>query len=94
MPKVRARFIVKMPLIHFLDTGLTAYLLKWGNPEALERGAMSGAFFESYVFSERPGIIKYLFWLIAVESSKAVYTCINLEEADAPKEMCHCWLES
>lgn len=44
--------IVKMPLIHFLDTGLAAYLLKWGNPEILERGAMSGAFFESYVFSE------------------------------------------
>lgn len=43
---------VKMPLIHFLDTGLAAYLLKWGTPEALERGAMSGAFFESYVFSE------------------------------------------
>ena len=43
---------VKMPLMHFLDTGLAAYLLKWGNPEALERGAMSGAFFESYVFSE------------------------------------------
>ncbi len=41
-----------MPLLHFLDTGLCAYLLKWGNPEALERGAMSGAFFESYVFSE------------------------------------------
>ena len=44
--------VVKMPLIHFLDTDLAAYLLKWGNPEALERGAMSGAFFESYVFSE------------------------------------------
>ena len=44
--------VVKMPLIHFLDTGLAAYLLKWGNPEALERGAMSGAFFESHVFSE------------------------------------------
>ena len=44
--------VVKMPLIHFLDTGLAAYLLKWGNPEALEKGAMSGAFFESYVFSE------------------------------------------
>ena len=41
-----------MPLLHFLDTGLAAYLLKWGNPEALERGAMSGAFFESHVFSE------------------------------------------
>lgn len=44
--------VVKMPLIHFLDTGLAAFLLKWGNPEALERGAMSGAFFASYVFSE------------------------------------------
>ena len=44
--------VVKMPLIHFLDTGLAAYLLRWGNPEALERGAMSGPFFESYVFSE------------------------------------------
>lgn len=44
--------VVKAPLLHFLDTGLAAYLLKWGNPEALERGAMSGAFFESYVFSE------------------------------------------
>lgn len=44
--------VVKMPLLHFLDTGLAAYLLKWGNPEALEKGAMSGMFFESYVFSE------------------------------------------
>lgn len=44
--------VVKMPQIHFLDTGLAAYLLKWGNYEALERGAMAGAFFESYVFSE------------------------------------------
>lgn len=44
--------VVKMPLLHFLDTGLVAYLLRWGNPEALERGAMSGAIFESYVFSE------------------------------------------
>lgn len=44
--------VTKMPVLHFVDTGLCAYLLKWGNPEALERGAMSGAFFESYVFSE------------------------------------------
>ncbi len=42
----------KMPLLHFLDTGLCAYLLKWGNAEILERGPMSGAFFESWVFSE------------------------------------------
>lgn len=44
--------VTKMPLLHFLDTGLCAHLLKWGNPEALEKGAMSGPFFESYVFSE------------------------------------------
>lgn len=44
--------VTKMPLLHFLDTGLCAHLLKWGNPEALEKGAMSGAFFESYLFSE------------------------------------------
>lgn len=44
--------VVKMPLLHFLDTGLAVYLLKWGNPDALEKGAMSGAIFESYVFSE------------------------------------------
>ncbi len=44
--------VVRMPLLHMLDTGLAAYLLKWGNPQALEKGAMSGAFFESYVFSE------------------------------------------
>ena len=44
--------VVKMPLLHFLDTGLAAYLLKWDNPQSLEKGPMSGAFFESYVFSE------------------------------------------
>lgn len=44
--------VVKMPLMHFLDTGLAAYLLKWNTPEVLEKGAMSGAFFESFVFSE------------------------------------------
>ena len=43
---------VKMPLMHFLDTGLAAYLLRWNSPQSLEKGAMSGAFFESYVFSE------------------------------------------
>lgn len=44
--------IDKMPLLYFLDTGLAAYLLQLGNSEALEKGAMSDAFFESYVFSE------------------------------------------
>ncbi|EGW38420.1 DUF4143 domain-containing protein [Desulfosporosinus sp. OT] len=29
--------VTKMSMLHFLDTGLCAHLLKWGNPEALER---------------------------------------------------------
>jgi hypothetical protein len=44
--------VVKMPIMHFLDTGLCAFLLKWNNPEILERGAMSGSFLESWVFAE------------------------------------------
>ncbi|MDR2107937.1 MAG: ATP-binding protein, partial [Coriobacteriales bacterium] len=43
---------VKMPLLHFLDTGLCAYLTGWTSSEVLERGAMSGQVFESWVFSE------------------------------------------
>jgi predicted AAA+ superfamily ATPase len=44
--------VTKMPLLHFLDTGLCSHLLKWQTAETLELGAMSGQFFESYVFSE------------------------------------------
>lgn len=44
--------VVKAPVMHFLDTGLCAYLLRWESPETLERGAMAGNFFESYVFAE------------------------------------------
>lgn len=44
--------VTKMPVLHFLDMGLCAYLLKWTSPEVLEKGAMGGPFFESYVYSE------------------------------------------
>ncbi len=44
--------VTKMPLLHFLDTGLCTYLMGWDSPDTLERGPMSGQFFESYVFSE------------------------------------------
>ena len=44
--------IVKAPKLYFLDTGLCAYLTKWTTPEALEAGAVSGAFFETWVVSE------------------------------------------
>lgn len=43
---------VKTPKLYFLDTGLAAYLTKWTSPAVLKNGAMSGAFFESFVVSE------------------------------------------
>ncbi|MDR2869885.1 MAG: ATP-binding protein [Deferribacteraceae bacterium] len=44
--------IIKAPKFYFLDTGIAAYLTRWHNPEVLEAGAMSGAFFETWVVSE------------------------------------------
>jgi len=40
------------PKLHFLDTGLCAYLTEWSSPATLEAGAMSGAILESFVVSE------------------------------------------
>lgn len=57
-PNITKR-IIKSPKLYFLDTGLASYLTKWGTPEALQAGAMQGAFFETYIISE---IIKsYIF---------------------------------
>ena len=44
--------IVKTPKLYFMDTGLAAYLTNWTNPEVMQNGAMSGAFFETYVVAE------------------------------------------
>ena len=44
--------VVKTPKLYFMDTGLAAYLTRWTNPEVMQSGAMSGAFFETYVVSE------------------------------------------
>ena len=44
--------VVKTPKLYFMDTGLAAYLTRWSNPEVMQSGAMSGAFFETYVISE------------------------------------------
>lgn len=44
--------IIKAPNMYFLDTGICAYLTRWTNSQSLEIGAMSGAFFETYVISE------------------------------------------
>ncbi|MBQ7564316.1 MAG: ATP-binding protein [Lachnospiraceae bacterium] len=43
---------VKTPKLYFLDTGLAAYLSRWNTPEVLQKGAMSGAYFEAFVISE------------------------------------------
>ena len=43
---------IKTPKIYFRDTGLAAYLTRWLSPETLANGAMSGAFFETFVISE------------------------------------------
>ena len=34
-----------------------------------------------------PGIVKFSFWRMAAENPKAVYVCINLGEACAPKDI-------
>ena len=43
---------VKTPKLYFMDTGLAAYITGWGNSDVLSKGAMSGAFFETFIISE------------------------------------------
>jgi uncharacterized protein len=44
--------VVQTEKFYFMDTGLASYLCKWMSPEMLEKGAMSGAFYETYAVSE------------------------------------------
>lgn len=44
--------VIKAPRMYFVDTGLCSYITRWSSPEVLERGAMDGAFFETWVVSE------------------------------------------
>jgi hypothetical protein len=44
--------VIKTPKLYFRDTGLAAYLTRWLSPETMANGAMSGAFFETFVISE------------------------------------------
>ena len=43
---------IKTSKLYFRDTGLAAYLTRWLTPETLAVGALSGAFFETFVISE------------------------------------------
>ncbi len=46
------KYVVKTPKLYFTDTGLAAYLLRWNTVDALELGAMSTEFFETWVIGE------------------------------------------
>lgn len=46
------KYVVKTPKLYFADTGLAAYLLRWNTADALELGAMSAEFFETWVIGE------------------------------------------
>lgn len=46
------KYVVKTPKMYFTDTGLAAYLLRWNTADALELGAMSAEFFETWVINE------------------------------------------
>jgi len=43
---------IKTPKLYFLETGLAAYLTGWDTPQVLRKGAMGGAFFETFVIAE------------------------------------------
>lgn len=46
------KYVAKTPKLYFTDTGLAAYLLRWNTVDALELGAMSAEFFETWVIGE------------------------------------------
>lgn len=50
--KNRSNRVVKTPVLHFMDTGLCAYLGRWPSAESLENGPMNGRFYETYVVTE------------------------------------------
>lgn len=64
-----AKYIVKAPKLYFFDTGLAAYLTRWLNADALEAGAASGEFFETWIVTEiyksyaNKGIVSPLYYL-------------------------------
>lgn len=64
-----AKYIVKAPKLYFFDTGLAAYLTRWLNADALEAGAASSKFFETWVVTEiyksyaNKGIVPPLYYL-------------------------------
>ena len=84
---------VKTPKIYFLDTGLAAYLTRWNTPETLQHGAMSGAFFESWVISEivssyyNSGILEPPLWFYRDKDMKEIDLLIERDGILYPIEI-------
>lgn len=70
--------LIKAPKLYFLDTGLACYLTGWKDPKITMNGAMAGALFETFVFSE---IIKS-FWNRGEEPPVWYYRTKEKEEID------------
>jgi predicted AAA+ superfamily ATPase len=70
--------MVKTPKLYFLDSGLCTFLTQWPSPESLESGAMSGAIFETYIFSE---ILKS-YWHNGREAFFYYYRDLDQKEID------------
>lgn len=70
--------MVKAPKLYFLDTGLAAYLCKWGTPEALEAGSMSGDILETWAVAE---ILKS-YWHQGLEAPLCFYRDTEQREID------------
>lgn len=84
---------VKTPKMYFLDTGLAAYLTRWNTPETLKHGAMSGAFFESWVVSEilsgyyNKGILEPPLWYYRDKDMKEIDLLIEQDGLLYPIEI-------
>lgn len=70
--------VVKAPKMYFLDTGLASYLTQWPSPEALEKGVMSGAIFETFIISE----ITKSYWHNGMQAPLYYYRDSDLREID------------
>lgn len=64
-----SKYLIRAPKIHFFDTGLVSYLMRWNNSDTLEAGAYSTQIFETWVVMEiyksysNKGIIPPLYYL-------------------------------
>jgi predicted AAA+ superfamily ATPase len=74
----KTKRLVKTPKLYFLDTGLCSYLTGWSSAEVLEKGAMSGAMFETFIVAE---IIKS-YWHNGKETPIFFYRDRDKQEID------------